>query len=78
MDRIVDTPIHDVQTVIWTSVTEDNHLVSLWSTWYHIWPDGIVLEHILQDMRAKDLNSPFRSLLLVNGILAVESLVSDY
>lgn len=50
----------------------------LWSTWYHIWPDGIVLEHILQDMRAKDLNSPFRSLLLVNGILAVESLVSDY
>lgn len=82
VDRLVDTPIYSVPAAPWTSVTEDEHLVShlisLWSTWYHIFPDGILMEHFLQGMRSKDPKSTFCSPFLVNCILGMGCILSDY
>ncbi|KAK5947718.1 hypothetical protein OHC33_011264 [Knufia fluminis] len=80
--RLTDHPVHQVTSSLWTSVTQDSHLVShllsLWATWEHLYPDGIVLELFLRDMRAQKLGLAFCSPFLVNCILAAGCLYSDY
>ncbi|KAK5087565.1 hypothetical protein LTR24_006605 [Lithohypha guttulata] len=80
--RLIDTPIHHVQAAPWTQVTDDNHLVShlvsLWVTWDHCFPNGVVFELFLRDMQSKNLESTFCSPFLVNCILAAACLYSDY
>ena len=80
--RLTDTPIHHVEAAPWTQVTHDDHmvshLVSLWATWDNAFPNGVVFELFLRDMRSKNLKSTFCSPFLVNCILAAACLYSDY
>lgn len=80
--RLVDEPVHQVPSAPWTTVTRDDnlvsHLVSLWVTWYHLLPDGIVLEPFLRAMKTPRRASPFCSPFLVNCILAAACPLSDY
>lgn len=82
VDRLIDEPIYQVPATPWTIATGDNHLVShlvsLWATWYHLLPDGIVLEPFLRAMQNARLDSLFCSPFLVNCILAAGCLFSDY
>lgn len=82
VNRLIDNPIHQVSASHWTTVTRDDHLVShlvsLWATWNHFFPDGIVLEPFLRDLKAGNLDSPFCSPFLVSCILAAACPFSDY
>lgn len=82
VNRLIDNPIHQVSAAHWTTVTQDDHLVShlvsLWATWSHLVPDGIVLEPFLRDLKAGRLDSPFCSPFLVSCILASACPYSDY
>lgn len=80
--RLIDEPLYRVPAAPWTSVVQDehlvSHLVSLWATWHHLLPDGIILEPFLRAMKAARLESHFCSPFLVNCVLAVGCLYSDY
>lgn len=80
--RLIDNPAHQIQATPWTQVTSDDHLVShlisLWATWDNFFPNGVVLEFFLRDLRSKKLDSPFCSPFLVNCILAAGCPYSDY
>lgn len=82
VNRLIDNPIHQISAARWTTVTQDDHLVShlvsLWATWCHSLPDGIVMEPLLREMKAGRLNSPFCSPFLVSCILAAACPLSDY
>lgn len=82
IDRLIDEPSFRVPASPWTTVTNDDHLVShlisVWTMWEHPWPDGIVLELFLRDMRSQDDASLFCSSFLVEAIVATACLFSDY
>ncbi|OJJ52511.1 hypothetical protein ASPSYDRAFT_62822 [Aspergillus sydowii CBS 593.65] len=66
----------------WTTITDDDHLVSslisLYFTWDHPLMQVVNQEMFLRDMIAGDLASTFCSPVLVNSILAVSSIYSNY
>ncbi|KAL5364009.1 hypothetical protein BJX96DRAFT_127952 [Aspergillus floccosus] len=82
LEKLCDIPLFQVSAKPWTTVTNDDHLVShlisLYFTWDHpllqIVDQGIFLDH----MRKNDTGSSFCSPLLVNSILAVASPYSDF
>lgn len=82
IQRLTTTPPYIVPARPWTSVTDDDelvsHLVSLWAMWCNPFPDGIVLEYFIRDMKFGQLSSRFCSPFLVNSILGVGCLYSDY
>lgn len=73
--RICDTPIYPVPAQPWTSVSNDDalvsHLISLHFTWNGITLNWIDRDLFLRDMRSGNLDAKFCSPLLVNSILAM-------
>ena len=82
VDRLIDIPIFRLTAMPWTSVTDDDdlvsHLVSLYATWEHVFFDGLVLDLFLRDMQMERVDAPFCSPFLVNCILATACPYSDF
>lgn len=72
--RLTDTPLVTVPAHPWTTVTNDDalisHLISLWLTWHYPWFHGIDQAMFIEHMQSKDLHSALCSPFLVNAILA--------
>ncbi|PWY85936.1 hypothetical protein BO70DRAFT_395068 [Aspergillus heteromorphus CBS 117.55] len=66
----------------WTTLTDDNgfvsHLISLFFTWQQAFCNWIDQDLFFRDMNAGNVNCTFCSPILVNAILAVACLYSDY
>ncbi|KAL4866709.1 hypothetical protein BDV12DRAFT_131236 [Aspergillus spectabilis] len=80
--RLADTPVYQVPAKPWTTVTDDDdlvsHLVSMYFTWtypFFSWMDRGVF---IREMQKGDLQSRFCTPFLVNAMLAQASLDSDY
>lgn len=58
----------------WTTVIDDDHLVShlvsLWLTWMHPWWQWIDKDNFIEAMQQKDISNPLCTSCLVNMILA--------
>ncbi|KAL4867975.1 hypothetical protein BDV12DRAFT_186259 [Aspergillus spectabilis] len=82
VDKLCDNPLFRVPCKAWTKVTEDNHLVShlvsVYFTWHHPLMQIVDQQMFLRDMCAESTSSEFCSPVLVNSILAVASIYSDY
>ncbi|KAH1610268.1 hypothetical protein KXV55_006288 [Aspergillus fumigatus] len=82
MEKLCDIPLVQVPAKPWTSVTDDgqlvSHLVSLYFTWdnplLQILDQKVFLEH----MKARNTDSEFCTPLLVNSVLAMASVYSDF
>jgi DNA-binding transcriptional MerR regulator len=74
---VVEVPAHP-----WTTVTDDDGLVSflisLWLTWSHPFCNWIDRDLFIRDMRSKNTSSAFCSPFLVNSILTKASFYCDY
>jgi hypothetical protein len=76
LGRIQDlvNPIISVPAKPWTTVTDDDdlvsHLMSLWLTWAHQWWQWIDRPTFIEAMKAGDLGSYICTPYLVNMILA--------
>jgi hypothetical protein len=74
MHRLVDSPFLSVTAEPWTTVTDDNHLVShlvsLWFTWSAPWQNWIDRNLFVRDMQSRNLNVEYCSPFLVNAMLA--------
>jgi hypothetical protein len=75
--RLADTPVHRVPAKPWTTVTDDDdlvsHLVSLYFTWsypFFCWMDKDIL---ISEMQRGDLRSQYCTPFLVNAILSEAS-----
>ena len=79
---IVDEPLYRVRATPWTSVTDDDdlvsNLISVWRTWDSPFYDFLDTGLFLRDLQAEKLNSKFCSPFLVNCILAIAFPYSDY
>ncbi|KAI3002245.1 transcriptional regulator family: Fungal Specific TF [Aspergillus niger] len=80
--RLADNPVHQVPAKPWTTVTDDDdlvsHLVSLWLTWTYPFFHWLDKDAFLRDMRAGNLECRFCSRFLVNAILSEACYYSDY
>ncbi|RDH26520.1 hypothetical protein BDQ94DRAFT_155421 [Aspergillus welwitschiae] len=80
--RLADSPVHRVPAKPWTTVTDDDdlvsHLISLWLTWTYPFFHWLDKDAFLRDMRAGNLQCRFCSRFLVNAILSEASYYSDY
>ena len=75
--RLADIPIYRVPAKPWTTMTDDDdlvsHLISIWLTWSHPWFHWVNGDLFLRDMRAGKVDCEFCSPFLVNAILAEAS-----
>ncbi|KAJ5123873.1 uncharacterized protein N7515_007698 [Penicillium bovifimosum] len=82
VNRIADIPLFQVPAHPWTSITQDDafvsHLISLYFTWQHSSLNWIDRDLFLADMHSGRLDSRFCSPLLVNSMLAIACIYSDY
>ncbi|KAI9933769.1 hypothetical protein MW887_004841 [Aspergillus wentii] len=80
--QLVDIPVVRVPAKPWTTVTDDDdlvsHLVSLWLTWTQPWLNWLDRGVFLAAMQAGQLETEFCSPFLVNAILAEACFYSDY
>lgn len=81
LEKLCDIPLFKVPAAPWTTVTDDDHLVShlvsLYFTWDHPFSQLIDQTLFLGHMEAGDLKSEFCTPFLVNSILAVASVRGD-
>lgn len=77
IQRLADIPIYRVPAKPWTTVTDDDnlvsHLISIWLTWSHPWFRWVNRDLFIRDMQAGNLDCEFCSPFLVNAILAETS-----
>lgn len=77
LEMLCDIPLFQVPTKPWTTVTDDNHLVShlvsLYFTWDHPFSHLIDQKIFLEEMAKGDLGSEFCTPFLVNSLLAMAS-----
>jgi hypothetical protein len=77
LEKLCDIPLFQVPAKPWTSVTDDDHLVShlvsLYFTWDHPMSQIVDQEMFLRHMREGNKNSEFCTPLLVHSILAIAS-----
>lgn len=70
-------PVVEVPAKPWTTVTDDDslvsYLISLWLTWSHPFYNWIDRDLFIRDMKSMDTRSKFCSPFLVNTILAEAS-----
>ncbi|KAL1885760.1 hypothetical protein Plec18167_001255 [Paecilomyces lecythidis] len=82
LEDLCDVPLFEVPAKPWTDVTDDSHfvshLVSLYFTWSHPSCQLVDQELFLEHMMAGDLNSRLCSPFLVNSLLAVACMYSDF
>lgn len=77
VQRLADIPIYRVPAKPWTTVTDDDdlvsHLISIWFTWSQPWFHWVNRDLFIRDMQAGSLDCGFCSPFLVNAILAEAS-----
>ncbi|KAA8643491.1 hypothetical protein EYZ11_009520 [Aspergillus tanneri] len=82
VNRLTDIPVYRVPAKPWTTVTDDDdlvsHLVSLWLTWSYPFFHWLDKDAFVCDMQAGNLHCRFCSPFLVNVILSEASYYSDY
>lgn len=82
ISRIADNPIVAISASPWTTVTDDDdlvsNLISLWLTWDHIWYCWVDSDLLLDALLSGDRDSAVCSPFLVNSILAWACPYSDY
>ena len=82
VDRLTDQPPLQMQAAPWTTVTQDNmlvsNLVSVWLIWQNTFYNWIHEETFLQDMKSGDPSACYCSPFLVNAVLGGACLYSDY
>lgn len=75
ISELIDMPPFQVEADPWTAVTSDNalvsHLLSAYYGWYHFHYLNFDWELFIAALKAKDLNSPYCSPLLVNAVLGM-------
>lgn len=75
INALCDTPTIRVFAAPWTSVTNDNdlvsHLVSVYFTWYHPAYPCVIRDLFVDAMNSQELGTTFCCPLLVNSILAI-------
>ncbi|OKL58501.1 hypothetical protein UA08_06055 [Talaromyces atroroseus] len=75
-------PVVEVPATPWTTVTDDDslvsYLISLWLTWSHPFCNWIDRDLFIRDMKSRDTKSKFCSPFLVNSVLAEASFHCDY
>lgn len=75
INALCDTPTIRVSAGPWTSVTDDNelvsHLVSVYFTWYHPAYPCVIQDLFVDAMNSQQLGTTFCCPLLVNSILAI-------
>lgn len=75
INALCDTPTIRVCAAPWTSVTDDNdlvsHLVSVYFTWYHPAYPCVIQDLFVEAMNSQQLGTTFCCPLLVNSILAI-------
>ncbi|KAL4785977.1 hypothetical protein BJX76DRAFT_322692 [Aspergillus varians] len=80
--RLADNPVYRVPAKPWTTVTDDNdlvsHLVSLYFTWSHPFFVCMDRDVFVSEMQRGDLRSRYCSPFLVNAILSEASYNCDY
>lgn len=80
LETLCDVPLFNVPAKPWTSVTDDDdlvsHLVSLYFTWDHPCAQFVEQGTFLEHMKQGQLDSEFCSPFLVNSILSVASVRS--
>jgi hypothetical protein len=79
--RLSDIPLVIIPAKPWTTVTDDDnlvsHLISLWLTWHYPWSHCIDPAIFIKAMQSRYLQSSLCSPFLVNAILAEASFFSD-
>ncbi|KAL5333306.1 hypothetical protein BJX70DRAFT_406335 [Aspergillus crustosus] len=82
LKRLADSPVYHVPAKPWTTVTDDDalvsHLISLYFTWTHPFFSWMDREVFIRDMQKGDLQSPYCTPFLVNAMLAQASLDSEF
>lgn len=72
--RTLSDPPVRVPAKPWTTVTDDDylvsHLVSIWLTWMHPWWQWVDKDNFVEAMQQKDITSPLCTTCIVNMILA--------
>lgn len=75
IEEMNDTPLINVPAEPWTTVTQDDdlvsHLMSLYLTWGSTYEHPIVQDIFIEAMLTRDVNSPLCSPFLVNAILGL-------
>ncbi|CAK37666.1 hypothetical protein AnigIFM63604_001264 [Aspergillus niger] len=82
VEKLCDSPLFQVPSGPWTAVTKDDHivshLISLYFTWDHPLLQVLDQEMFLEHMSTKETDPNCCTSLLVNSILAVASIYSDF
>lgn len=82
ISRVAENPIVAIPAAQWTSVTDDDdlvsNLISLWLTWDHIWYCWVDSELLVHALLSGDRDSRVCNSFLVNCILAWACPYSDY
>lgn len=77
LENLCDIPLFQLTAKPWTTVTNDNqlvsHLISLYFTWFHPFSQFIDQRCFLQHMENGSLESQICTPFLVNSLLAVAS-----
>ncbi|KAL6230509.1 hypothetical protein BDW75DRAFT_234337 [Aspergillus navahoensis] len=80
--RLADNPVYRVPAKPWTTVTDDDdlvsHLISLYFTWTNPFLCWIDRDVFISEMQKADLRSRYCTPFLVNAILSEASYNSDY
>ncbi|KAL4995319.1 hypothetical protein BDV10DRAFT_174901 [Aspergillus recurvatus] len=80
--RLADNPVYRVPAKPWTTVTDDDdlvsHLISLYFTWTNPFLCWINKDVFISEMQQGDLRSRYCTPFLVNAILSEASYNSDY
>lgn len=75
ISELIDMPPLQVEAAPWTAVTSDNafvsHVLSAYYGWYHFHYVNFDWELFIAAFKAKDLDSPYCSPLLVNAVLGM-------
>ncbi|PLB46427.1 hypothetical protein P170DRAFT_465950 [Aspergillus steynii IBT 23096] len=82
INRLSDIPRWRVSARPWTTVTDDDdlvsHLISLYFSWNHQILNWIDRDLFIRDMQSGNVDSQFCSPLLVNAVLAMSCFYSEY
>lgn len=77
MEMLCDIPLFKVPAKPWTTITDDDHLIShlisLYFTWHHPFSQLVDQDIFLDEMTKGDLSSELCTPFLVNSMLAVAS-----
>lgn len=75
ISTLVDEPLVRVPAQSWTTITQDDdvvsHLISVYLTWHHSTYPAFDPEILVREARSNDLTSRYCSKFLINAVLAL-------